>query len=241
MFHPEGPTFFEQVRQCLSSTSKGYDLLAPKFEFTPYRTPDELLNVVAGIVETSRFDTALDLCCGTGAGMRMLRPLAAEKVVGIDFSEEMLNQGRQLLTDSDGEAALEFIHGDVLKMEYEQAFDLATCFGALGHIFGNDTDLFLRKIHSALKPGGRFVFITGYPPLLRSLEFWFCHSFNIAMRIRNFVYRPKFIMYYLTFLLPEIQQTLEEIGFQVEIKSAEPLDRYQVVIATRVKALENNT
>ncbi|MDF1752776.1 MAG: methyltransferase domain-containing protein [Verrucomicrobiales bacterium] len=234
MFHPEGPTFFEQVRQCLSSTRKGYDLLAPKFEFTPYRTPDEMLQAVSAILETDSFETALDVCCGTGAGMRMLRPLVGRKVVGIDFSKEMLHEAQRLLAYSEGGAELEFVHGDVLEMSFDEAFDLATCFGALGHIYGKDTDLFLQKIHHALRPGGKFVFITTSSPPVCSRTFWLSHGFNLAMKIRNLVVRPPFIMYYLTFLLPEIRQTLERNGFRVEVESPEELGLYQVVVATKV-------
>lgn len=233
MFHPKGPTFFEQVRQCLSSTRKGYDLLAPKFEFTPYRTPDEMLEAVADLLETDPFDTALDVCCGTGAGMRMLRPLAGRKVVGIDFSKEMLHEAQRLLADSQGEAELEFVHGDVLGMSFDEAFDLATCFGALGHIYGKDTDLFLEKIHRALRPGGKFVFITTTSPPVFSRTFWLSHGFNLAMKIRNFIFRPPFIMYYLTFVLPEIRHTLETNGFRVEVESPESLGQYELVVATK--------
>lgn len=40
MFHPKGPSFVELAKQCLSSTERGYDLLAPKFDYTPFRTPE---------------------------------------------------------------------------------------------------------------------------------------------------------------------------------------------------------
>jgi hypothetical protein len=43
MFHPQGPTFFELARQALSSTERGYDLLAEKFDYTPFRTDDIFL------------------------------------------------------------------------------------------------------------------------------------------------------------------------------------------------------
>ena len=43
MFRPGGPTFVELARQALSSVERGYDLLAPKFDLTPFRTHDELL------------------------------------------------------------------------------------------------------------------------------------------------------------------------------------------------------
>ena len=47
MFDPEGPTLFELARQALSSTEHGYDLLAPKFDVTPFRTPDAILTRAA--------------------------------------------------------------------------------------------------------------------------------------------------------------------------------------------------
>ena len=50
MFHPRGPSFWELAKQCLSSTERGYDLLAPKFDFTPFRTPDAILEGVAKVL-----------------------------------------------------------------------------------------------------------------------------------------------------------------------------------------------
>src|SRR6185312_10155259 len=88
MFHPNGPTFRELAVQALSSTQRGYDLLAPKFDYTPFRTPQPLLDAVSIHLESlGPFDCGLDVCCGTGAGMAMLRPHCRERVVGIDFSQ----------------------------------------------------------------------------------------------------------------------------------------------------------
>ena len=44
MFHPQGPTLGELAVQALSSTEKGYDLAHTKFDFTPFRTPDSVLD-----------------------------------------------------------------------------------------------------------------------------------------------------------------------------------------------------
>src|SRR5947199_5690386 len=113
MFHPNGPTFLELMEQALSSTVRGYDLLAPKFDYTPFRTPQEILDAVAEQLRSlGPFRAGLDLCCGTGAAMAMLRPLCTERVVGIDLSKGMLDVGRQRTADAPGSAALEFVHGD---------------------------------------------------------------------------------------------------------------------------------
>jgi hypothetical protein len=38
------------------------------------------------------------------------------------------------------------------------------------------------------------------------------------MRVRNALLRPPFVMYYLTFLVPEVQSILARHGFSVEVK-----------------------
>ena len=87
MFHTKGPTFWELTVQALSSTTQGYDLLAPKFEYTPFRTPDLILQKVSDHLQTiGPFARGLDICCGTGAGMKMLRLHCTQQVVGIDLS-----------------------------------------------------------------------------------------------------------------------------------------------------------
>ena len=59
--------------QALSSVEGGYDLLAPKFDHTPFRTHDGVLDATAGALRPlGPFGRGLDVCCGTGAGMQVL-------------------------------------------------------------------------------------------------------------------------------------------------------------------------
>jgi ubiquinone/menaquinone biosynthesis C-methylase UbiE len=219
MFHPKGPTFWELAVQALSSTQRGYDLLAPKFDYTPFRTPQGLLDAVGVQLGTlGPFDAGLDLCCGTGAAMAVIRHHCRQRLVGIDFSQGMLEVARQRIADAPGEARLEFVRGDVLAMPFTAAFDLAVSFGAFGHILPRDESRFVAEIARVLKPGGRFVFITTYMPPLSSPHYWFFRLFNGAMHVRNFVKKPQFIMYYLTFLLPEVERLLRQHGFDVEVR-----------------------
>jgi hypothetical protein len=56
------------------------------------------------------------------------------------------------------------------------------------------------------------------------------------MHLRNAVWSPAFVMYYLTFLLPEAKELLEREGFEVSVKEglfAEPFGRYRLVDARR--------
>src|SRR5262245_60532628 len=156
MFHPQGPTFWELAQQALSSTQRGYDLLAPKFDYTPYRTPDEFLAAAAPhIGQAGSFDAALDVGCGTGAAMKMLRPFCRQRVVGIDFSHGMLEMARQQVATMPGDAKVELVHGNVLAMPFREEFDVAVSFGALGHFLPPDRPILVDQIYRSLKPGGK--------------------------------------------------------------------------------------
>jgi ubiquinone/menaquinone biosynthesis C-methylase UbiE len=240
MFHPNGPTFWELAVQALSSTQRGYDLLAPKFDYTPFRTPRILLDTVGEqLAVLGPFDAGLDVCCGTGAGMAMIRRYCRERVVGIDFSRRMLEVARERTAAASGEARLEFVRGNVQAMPFAAEFDLAVSFGALGHILQKDEPHFVAEIARVLKPGGRFVFITTYMPPLISPHYWFSRLFNAAMRVRNFLIKPEFIMYYLTFLLPNVGTLLRQHGFEVEVREMGFNGMWsaaRLVIATRVSS-----
>jgi ubiquinone/menaquinone biosynthesis C-methylase UbiE len=237
VFHPEGPTLRELARQAFSSTEKGYDLLAPKFDRTPFRTPDELLEPLARAIGGERsIEAALDVCCGTGAMMRWLRPLCRTRVVGVDFSAGMLEVARRELASAPGAAEVELLKADALGLPFEAAFDVATSVGAFGHVRKQDEERFVRGIARSLRPGGRFVFATAEMPSVASPGWWVSRGFNAAMHVRNAVVRPPFHMYYLTFLWPHVRPLLERGGFDVEARRdvfAAPFGRYLLVVATR--------
>jgi ubiquinone/menaquinone biosynthesis C-methylase UbiE len=237
MFHPKGPTFWELARQALSSTQRGYDMLAPKFDYTPFRTPQPLIDAVGEhLGPLGPFDAGLDICCGTGAAMALLRPHCRERVVGIDFSQGMLKVGRLHTAGAPGKARPEFVRGDVLGMPFGPVFDLAVSFGAFGHILQQDESRFVAEVARVLRPGGRFVFVTTYLPKRTSPNYWLSRLFNGAMRVRNFLKSPPFIMYYLTFLLPEVEALLRGQGMQVEVREmgfSGPWSPARLVIATK--------
>jgi ubiquinone/menaquinone biosynthesis C-methylase UbiE len=218
MFHPRGPTFLELARQCLSSTERGYDLLAPKFDYTPFRTPDFVLEGLAKVLGSPQsIDDGLDVCCGTGAAIGLLQPLCRRRIVGIDFSQGMLDVARERFPATLSAPRVELVRGDVLTMSFREEFDLAVTVGSLGHILPRDEPRFVERIHAALRRGGRFAFVTTGMPPVWSPAYLLSRGFNAAMRVRNLVKRPPFIMYYLTFLLPKIATLLEQQGFDVRV------------------------
>jgi ubiquinone/menaquinone biosynthesis C-methylase UbiE len=236
VFHPRGPTLRELAVQALSSTEHGYDLIAPKFDYTPFRTPDVVLRAVAGaLAGLGPFESALDLCCGTGAGMRMLRALCRGRVVGLDRSRGMLEVGRRTQLDAPGSSRLEWVRGDALALPLGAAFDLVVSFGAFGHILRRDQPALLQEVRRVLRPGGRFVFVTSTMPRPWTRRYWLARGFNSAMHVRNRLVSPAFVMYYLTFLLPQVGHDLERLGMSVEVSALEGVTRpgnLHLVVAT---------
>src|SRR5882724_8402772 len=111
MFHPHGPTFWELARQALSSTERGYDLLAPKFDYTPFRTPDRLLEAAAQLIAPlGPFERAIDLGCGTGAGLTAIRQFC-RRMVGVDFSQGMVSVCRSNLGALSDGTQIELVRG----------------------------------------------------------------------------------------------------------------------------------
>ncbi len=223
MFDPEGPTFLELARQALSSTERGYDLLALKFDVTPFRTPDAILSRAGAYIrENLEPGRLLDLCCGTGA---MLETLDYERAVGLDRSRGMMEVAKK------NAPSAAYVRADALHPPFEAAFDLVTCFSALGHILPADEERFVRAVKSCLRPGGHFVFVTSRMPSMWSRSYWVSRGFNAAMHVRNALWSPRFVMYYLTFLLPEATEYLENVGFEVRIVD-EMLERLVLVDAS---------
>lgn len=239
MYHEKGPSFLELMKQALSSTDEGYDRLAPKFDYTPFRTPDAVLERAAAVVRDKgvRARRGLDVCCGTGAGMRWFRPLCTEEMVGIDRSRGMLEEAERRLAPLRSEVPLRLVQGDAMAMPFDDGtFELAVSFGAFGHILERDEPRFVGELARVLKPGGRFVFITSEMPSMMSPQYWVARGFNGAMRVRNALIKPEFIMYYLTFLLPGVRFLLRSKGFDVEVVEGAfdaPFGAAKLVIATK--------
>ena len=228
-FGDDGPTLGELAAQAWSSTDHGYDLLAPRFEATPFRTPDPAVARALSVLEgggRARFAAGVDLCCGTGAGLARLAE-RCDRVGGVDRSAGMLAEARAHVPTAT------LVRGDALALPFPSGrFDVACSFGAFGHILVDDEPRFVAELARVLVPGGRFVFITADPPAPLSKRALVARGFNAAMRVRNAVRKPEFVMYYLTFLLPRARRLLMDAAFDVR-EHRELIDGYVVVDAKR--------
>lgn len=257
MFSPEGPTLRELAVQALSSVERGYDLLAPKFDHTPFRTPDTILDAVASALgRLGPFDDGLDLCCGTGAGLEVLEQVCRGSVTGIDISAGMLEvaQKRAESGERTGGPRVTLVRGDARALPFApaspsdpdpdsdpaRAFDLVVSFGAFGHFLPGELPGLFAQLRSVLRPGGRFAFPVVAPARPGSRAYWALLGFDAVMRVRNAVWKPPFVMYYRAFRLADVRRELTHAGFDVETcalpefgRRPDGSPRCRLVVATR--------
>ncbi|MFN2629826.1 MAG: class I SAM-dependent methyltransferase [Gaiellaceae bacterium] len=92
-------------------------------------------------------DRVLDACCGTGDLAIAALPLARE-VVGVDFSERMLERARRKAP------SIRWLQGDVLALPFDDAsFDAVTVGFGIRNV--EDLERGLAELGRVLRPGGR--------------------------------------------------------------------------------------
>jgi demethylmenaquinone methyltransferase/2-methoxy-6-polyprenyl-1,4-benzoquinol methylase len=90
----------------------------------------------------------LDAACGTGDFAVADLRAGAARVVGLDFSERMLERARRK------EPRVEWVRGDMLALPFaEETFDAATVGFGVRNVA--DLELALHELRRVLRPGGR--------------------------------------------------------------------------------------
>jgi demethylmenaquinone methyltransferase/2-methoxy-6-polyprenyl-1,4-benzoquinol methylase len=93
-------------------------------------------------------DRVLDACCGTGDLAVAARRAGAGEVIGVDFSERMLERARRKAPE------VEWIRADVLALPLDDAsFDCAVVGFGVRNV--EDLAAGLKELRRVLRPGGR--------------------------------------------------------------------------------------
>jgi cyclopropane fatty-acyl-phospholipid synthase-like methyltransferase len=140
----------------------------------------------------------LDVPCGNGRLSFELAKLGL-RVTGIDISEEFIAEAKSIQRTSlnpsahaDGTdlvAPVDFILGDMRRVEGSNIYDGGYCFGNSFAFLGHDeTETFIGAVARALKPGSRFIVHTGMAAesVLPDFEEQSCHELgDLSLTIKE--------------------------------------------------------
>jgi malonyl-CoA O-methyltransferase len=109
---------------------------------------------VLELLPDARGQTALDLACGGGRYLKLLRERGVARVVGLDLSPQMLHRAKTLAAD--------LVRADLLALPFPPStFDLIVCGLAVGHVPALPRAV--AEMSRALIPGGFVVYSDFHP------------------------------------------------------------------------------
>lgn len=207
---------------------------------------DELNNpAMFEILGNIRKKRILDVGCGEGYNTRIMARKGA-KVVGVDFSEEMIDLAVQ--EEKKDHLGIEYHVVDVSNLHVfkDRTFDIVTCFMAL-----QDIEHYREAVREAwrvLKKGGRFVFVIPHPcferrimgdtivggweyegdnstPLYYKTDRYFdVHSYAISWTMDRLTHHFKTTSFHRT--LTDYADALHQAGFSIlRLKEPKPTEK----------------
>lgn len=165
----------KQVEQMFDNISGNYDGLNRVISFgTDVKWRKKVIELVAA----QNPDSILDIATGTGDLAIQMAPINAERIVGLDLSEGMLNVGRKKIAAKNLDNRIEMIQGDSEALPFkDNTFDAITV--AFGVRNFETLEKGLAEIYRVLRPGGIFVVLeTSVPtkfPFKQGYKFYSNH------------------------------------------------------------------
>lgn len=145
----------EQVTKMFDTISGNYDDLNRVISFG---IDIKWRKKVVNIVSESKPNTILDIATGTGDLAINLAETGADRIIGLDISNGMLEIGKEKVTRKNLGHQIEMVLGDSENMPFEDnSFDAITV--AFGIRNFENLEKGLKEILRVLKPGGTFVIL----------------------------------------------------------------------------------
>ena len=140
-----------------SAMANDYNTIEPHFRLESIA---RVVGHINKIGDKHSLDRALDLGCGTGFMINILKNYSTE-ILGVDVTQAMMDK-----VDLSGNAKIELKNSDTGTVELPKGyFDIATAYTFLDHL--HDMNPTFRNCFSALKEGGVF-----YADLSPNAYFW---------------------------------------------------------------------
>lgn len=182
----------ERVHNVFEKISDNYDKMNSVISFklhTKWREDTmKKMNVQKG-------KKALDVCCGTADWTIALAEAVGPtgEVVGLDFSQNMLNVGKQKVTESNLNQVT-LIHGNAMELPFpDHSFDYVTIGFGLRNV--PDYLQVLKEMNRVLKPGGIAVCLETSQPTLIGYRQLYYFYFRFIMPLFGRVFAKSYREY----------------------------------------------
>jgi demethylmenaquinone methyltransferase / 2-methoxy-6-polyprenyl-1,4-benzoquinol methylase len=140
-------------------------------------------------------EKALDVCCGTADWSIALAEAVGEsgKVVGLDFSKNMLKIGEEKIKDRKLKQ-VELVHGNAMELPFaDNSFDYVTIGFGLRNV--PDYLQVLKEMHRVVKPGGLAVCLETSQPTLFGYKQAYYFYFRFIMPMFGKLFAKSFNEY----------------------------------------------
>jgi len=142
-------SFKGKKKKSVYNSAEGYDLYASSYDESLLHLNSFEKGSLEKLLGNLKGKRVLDIGCGTGRIIQMLKEKGAE-IVALDISEEMINVVRRKFPD------VECVVGDSDKMPFEdESFDLVLGLFWIVHL--GDLRVSFDEVYRVLKKGGRFI------------------------------------------------------------------------------------
>ncbi len=160
----------QAVRDLFAVIARRYDLLNHVLSCSIDRLWRRRLVRLAGVSRAG--GTVLDICCGTGDIALAFRRHTDARVVGVDFSPQMLSVARNKARAAPSGNAIGLVCADALLLPVaDGTFEIATMGFGLRNL--SDYGGGIAEAARALKPGGRLLILEFAPPKHRAVLFFY--------------------------------------------------------------------
>jgi len=182
-YYAPGAERAERVHRLFARIARRYDRINDLMSWGMHRRWKRRL---VSLAAPRPGEKALDLCCGTGDVARKLAavPNAPAEVVGLDFTEEMLEIARKVTPST---LPVSYRQGDALALPFPDAsFDIVTCAYGLRNLA--DLNRGLAEAARVLRPGGRLASLEFGRPANRLLSVLYFAYLRAALPLYGWMF-----------------------------------------------------
>ncbi|MBW7473447.1 demethylmenaquinone methyltransferase [Paenibacillus oenotherae] len=158
--------------------------------------------------------TAIDICCGTcDWTIALARSSGTGEMVGLDFSQNMLNYGKQKVDKEKLQEQITLVQGNAMALPFEDnRFDYATIGFALRNV--PDLKQVLQEMMRVVKPGGQVVCLELSKPMWQPFKAVYYFYFERILPLLGKLFAKRHEQYK---WLPESLKTFPDLNQLAEI------------------------